>query len=165
MGRGLRNQRYGKRAFLAVARPAPGGPSPPDEALCTQAVRRGAVREADGRERREQVRERAGADGGGLAGRETARPGALPQERRSERQLGGKHRLYIAAGAGAADRSERHPDPSGEGNAGGRDRGRLPFRPCCRPGKPHELPDGAGPLQRESEEALRPGWAHISIRH
>ena len=41
MGRGLRNQRYGKRAFLAVARPAPGGPSPPDEALCTQAVRRG----------------------------------------------------------------------------------------------------------------------------
>lgn len=93
-----------------------------------------------------------------------ARPGPLPPQRGSAGSQCKQHRLCHPGGAGAADGRQRVPDAGCQGHAGRGDCGGIPKCPSGGQGKPHELSGGAGPLQRESEKAIRPGRAHIHLR-
>lgn len=93
------------------------------------------------------------------------RPGLVPYHKNGDLKdnwvgnIGFASRKELGRKTGAS----AGPEAGSQGRPGGRDRGSLFVRPGCGQGQPHELSDGAGPVQREGEEAICTGRAHLSI--
>ena len=95
------------------------------------------------------------AGGPGVPGADARRVRPVPQERLPVGQLSGQHRLHRQAGAGADDRREVQAQAGGEDRQGRVSGGGVPFRAGGRKAELHELPDGDGQVQRESERRVR----------